>query len=746
MATIALVTDKPMPRVRLQFTATIFVSSFLLFLVQPMIARLALPRLGGAPTVWNSAMLVYQALLLAGYGYSHFLGRLGTRVQAGVHLLLLLAAGLTLPIGLIDAAPAPNSNPFVWVPWLLLVSVGPLFFVISAQAPLLQRWFADIGDSDPYPLYAASNIGSFGGLLAYPLIVEPLLSVGQQRWLWSAAYAVLVVLVAACGLQASQASASRLPMEATAAPLSRRLIARWIMLAAVPSGLILSTTLHITTDILAMPLLWVVPLGVYLLSFSIAFSEQSRTKDAIIRLSPLLLLFGCLALFRDLNGLALLLCAVSILSLFAISVALHARLFELRPPAEQLTVFYLSMSVGGVLGGLFCALLAPMTFNWAYEHPLLLTAAAWLIRLPNPFATMARIWADRERGRRVATYLATLLGLLMLLGTNMFGAVHWQGADRIGIVGIVVVALASVGSRALFTLAAAALLITSGGWARAESSLTPGKMTRSFFGIYSIEDGAHHSRRLAHGTTVHGVQNLGSPEREKMETSYYAPPSGVGLAMQAASALFGPRARVSVVGLGAGTLACYAVPGQQWTFYEIDPAVVQIARDPARFTFLSRCAPSARIKIGDARLLLEREGAGSADLLVVDAFSSDSVPMHLLTREAFADYRRILSPRGLLLVHISNRYIELEPVVAAAARSENWASAMRRYRPTGAALARNEGPSDWVAMSPSSPTLAKLENRSPSYWTALAPRPGFRPWTDDHASVLPLIDWTGKRS
>ncbi|MFL6848142.1 MAG: hypothetical protein ACJ8EI_07205, partial [Sphingomicrobium sp.] len=321
---------------RLRFVATIFVGSFLLFLVQPMIARMALPRLGGAPSVWNSAMLVYQALLLAGYAYAHWLGRFEPPRQAIIHLAALVVAGLTLPIGLMAGNPPPDANPFLWVPWLLLLSIGPLFFVVSAQAPLLQRWFALTKSGDPYPLYAASNLGSFGGLITYPLLVEPLLPVGQQRWLWSLGYGLLVLLVGWCAIGLPKSS-GRHHQTADAEPApSARQIVQWILLAAVPSGLILSTTLHITTDIIAMPLLWVIPLGVYLLSFTIAFAAKRGPADTIIRLAPLILLLSCFAIFMDQPGLALVFCGVSIVNLFSVSVALHSRLFDSRPPARHL--------------------------------------------------------------------------------------------------------------------------------------------------------------------------------------------------------------------------------------------------------------------------------------------------------------------------------------------------------------------------------------------------------------------------
>jgi len=739
MVTIADEVEQVARSSRTRFVATIFVGSFLLFLVQPMIARMALPRLGGAPSVWNSAMLVYQALLLAGYAYAHWLGRFRPPRQAMIHVAALVLAGLTLPIGLMSGNPPPDANPFLWVPWLLLLSIGPLFFVVSAQAPLLQRWFALTKSGDPYPLYAASNLGSFGGLITYPLLVEPLLPVGQQRWLWSLGYGLLVLLVGWCAVGLPK-SAGRHHQEAEAGPApGARQIARWILLAAVPSGLILSTTLSITTDIIAMPLLWVLPLGVYLLSFTLAFAAKRGPADFVIRIAPLVLLLACFAIFMNQSWLALVFCGVSILNVFTASVALHSRLFETRPPAQHLTFFYLMMSVGGALGGLFCALVAPLIFDWTYEHLLLLAAAAWLMRTRSPFDRLVSLWDGSALARRLTAGGAMLVVILSLVGTGFFDIPYSSEANRVAGLVILAIAIVAIGNRALFACAVAALLMAAGGWQRLEYSSTPGKMTRSFFGIYSIRQGPNNSRLLVHGTTVHGVQNLGSPERERMATTYYVPSSGVGLAMAAREQLFGAGARIGLVGLGTGTLACYARPGEQWTIYEIDPAVVGIARDPKRFTFLSRCNPGAPIKIGDARLLIEGERPATADLLVVDAFSSDAVPMHLLTREAFADYRRLLSPSGLLLVHISNRYLDLMPVVAAAAADGNWQARLRSYRPDRAHMRLNEYGSDWIALSQSPTTMDQLVRGGGGKWEALPARPGFRPWTDDHASVLSLI-------
>ena len=721
MATIAVARTNGLARHR--FTLTIFVGSFLLFLVQPMVARLALPRLGGASAVWNSAMLVYQALLLGGYAYAHLLGRLSPRRQAVTHLAAFALAGLILPIGLVDMNLPANANPFLWVPWLLLVSIGPLFFVVSAQAPLIQRWFAVSDGRDPFRLYAASNLGSFCGLFSYPLIVEPLMPLQSQTLLWSAGYIGLAALVAWCALALPRHSPEA--VREKSAPPSWRALTYWALVASVPSALILSTTLHLTTDIMAMPLLWVLPLGAYLLSFTFAFSDNARVANAIGWFAPILLLFSAGMVFVHPRGWAVELTVLAILTLFAVSVGLHRRLYESRPDADHLTAFYLALSVGGVVGGIFCALLAPLVFDWTYEHPILLVAAAAMLLAPTPFARIANLW-DGNRTARVLTAICIPLVLVLSLG-RVFDL------EDIALPAIWTIAILSIGNRPLYTVSLVALLLGSGGWDRIKASTEPGRVSRSFFGVYSIAD-TDNSRVITHGTTLHGIQNIGSPARERMTTSYYAPKSGVGLALGAADRMFGPSGRVGVVGLGAGTLACYARPGQQWLFYEIDPLVVGIARQEGQFTFLKRCLPDARVVVGDARISLAKAAPESADVLVIDAFSSDSIPIHLLTREAFDVYRRHLSPRGLLLVHISNRYLDLRPVLAAEAQAGGWQARFRFYEPTRRERDLSYAPSQWVALSRSEETIRAL----PGEWTAL-PRTDLRAWTDDHASVLPII-------
>lgn len=739
-------TGSPARLARPLFVITILTGSFLLFLVQPMVARMALPRLGGAPAVWNSAMLVYQALLLGGYAYAHGLGRIAPRWQAVVHLAVLVVAALWLPIGLMKMQLPADAQPAIWVPWLLGLSIGPLFFAISAQAPLLQRWFSISSEGqDPYALYAASNFGSFAGLIAYPLIVEPGLALWGQRALWTGGYVLVALLVAGCALTLRRAPDV---VAVEAAPASRApsadRVAHWILLALVPSGLMLATSTYITTDIVAMPLLWVLPLGLYLLSFTIAFATDRRPAELITRLAPIvILLFGGVLVSGN-QGMPYLNAGLALAMLFVVAVALHSAMYALRPAPDRLTGFYLAMSVGGALGGVFAALIAPLVFDWTYEYPILILAAGALAPQDFLLAPVARYWAANAQQRRIVVLATTLamVALIWLVLRNQASTPDGVSTIQGPVFAVVVaIGLLTIGARSAFVMALVGALIASGGYRSIQISLQPDARTRSYFGIYTvytIASGATPQvRQLKHGTTVHGTQLLGSPERERTPTAYYVPQSGVGQAMQAVPALYGDHARIGVVGLGSGTLACYARPGQDWRFYEIDPAIVRIARDTGQFTFLRRCLPNPRIEIGDARLNLLTEPGGSLDLLALDAFSSDSVPMHLMTREAFASYQRVLAPNGLLLVHISNRFLDLEPVVSAAAVAGGWHAARLVYFPVPGA-APGGTPSLWVALSHDESKIAALRARNAA-WRPLPHYPGFTAWSDDYSTILPLI-------
>jgi SAM-dependent methyltransferase len=733
------------------FVLTILVGSFLLFQVQPMVARMVLPKLGGAPAVWNSAMLVYQALLLGGYAYAHWLGRFTVRRQAVIHLALFLVAALWLPIGIAQIAPPGPGQEALWVPLLLLASIGPVFFVVSAQAPLMQRWFAaDSRAGDPYYLYAASNLGSFAGLISYPALVEPTLPLAAQSWGWTAGYALLLLLVAASAAARwhghAEVAESAGGSEDEARPTWRRQI-HWLLIAAVPSGLMLSTTTHLTTDIVAMPLLWVLPLGLYLLSFVIAFSTMERPVQIITLIAPVALLaIGGLGLLSSGGG-SMMVALASLAMLFIVATALHGYLYHLRPATRHLTLFYLIMSAGGVLGGLFAALFAPLIFDWVYEHPLLILAAAMLVPLPALFPWDKWLGLEAKTARALA---------VLFVAIAAFGAWHmaesWTGrldaATAPWGIAILAIGMLVIGWRWAYVPVLALLMIGVGGWDTIQESFT-GARVRSYFGVYTVTDYPEsNQRRLAHGTTLHGLQRTDAAHRRD-PTTYYGHQSGVGLTLDKADTLAGPEASIGIVGLGAGTLACYRKPGQQWTIFEIDPVMVDIARDPAKFTFLSDCAGDTPIVIGDARLQIAKQPAGRFDIIVIDAFSSDAIPLHLLTKEAIGIYARALKPDGILLIHISNRFFGLEPVLAEEARARRWTAAIRMDPgPVGDEYGDLTG-SNWVALTATPQRMQQLtggirprkDSRDLDAWVPLAARPNFERWTDDYASTLPVLFW-----
>lgn len=723
------------------FMATILAGSFLLFLVQPLVARMALPLLGGAPNVWNSAMLVYQALLLAGYGYAHWLGAMPFRRQATIHLALFAVAALWLPISLAQLPPPKPGWEALWVPGLLALTIGPVFLLVSAQAPLMQRWFAaNPAAGEPWGLYAASNLGSFTGLIAYPLLAEPLLSLRAQSWTWTAGYALLIALAVLAAASrwrvAETAPATEADWSEQGEAIGWRRIVLWLALAAVPSGLMLSTTTHLTTDIFAMPLLWVIPLGLYLLSFVVSFSDRRRVAWAVTVSTPFIMVLagGMAMVSRDSGTMSL--AASSVLLLFVVCVSLHGRLYDSRPEPRRLTLFYFVMSAGGALGGLFTALIAPLVFDWVWEHPLLVLAAAAL--LPRQYLFDLRAMPEVEPRLRLLA-LGAMLALAAFMIWQMYQLPFDESANGVRslyALGVAILGVLIVPWRTAFVALMLALMLVQGGLDTIEAS-REGLRSRSYFGVYTVRDyPSRELRMLTHGTTLHGQQST-NPALRRSPSTYYGPTSGVGLALRNAQTLFGKGARIGVVGLGTGTLACYNQPGETWRFFEIDPTVLGYSRN-GTFTYLSDCAPDAKVVIGDARLELAREPKGSLDVLAVDAFSSDAIPLHLLTDEAMGVYLDVLSPRGLLLIHISNRFIDLEPALAAAARRRGLLAMVRTDDPTGDDLLTG---SVWVLMTRNYDELAAVQRLSgDAKWYGLAD-PAKHAWTDDHASILPYVKW-----
>jgi hypothetical protein len=739
-------------RTRLLFTLTVFVSALLLFLIQPLFGRKVLPLLGGAPGVWNTAMVFYQALLLVGYCYAHFIRRISPRAQLITHVALLAAAALTLPIGIAEGYPEPGTvAPFLWLMGLFAVSIGLPFLVVSTHAPLLQRWFSGSGDPsahNPYFLYAASNLGSMLALIAYPLGFEPLLSLAEQAAIWSLGFVLLAGLVTLCGLTLLRQPAATVDVIAapTSPPIAWLTRIRWLLLAAVPSGLLLAVTTMITTDIMAMPLLWMIPLILYLLTFVVVFAEKPWINHATaIAIAPGALMAAAMFSMVGATSIAVTLLCLALLAFFLITLACHGELVATRPSADRLTEFYIWMSAGGVVGGLFTALAAPSVFNGVFEYPLLLVVAALVL----PAGPRARQITARFSGKRTPVWLWDLILPIVALTLSLAVAADQATGDASGslalqgavcLTAMLVLTMMSRGRPVRFALHLAACCLALGGWMRVWGLDTVKFQDRSFFGVYSVKDYPDlQVRVLSHGTTTHGAQSL-LPEYKNEPQTYYARESGVGQVLQAAETLY-PAGRIAAVGLGAGTIACYAKPGQSWSFYEIDPLVVSVAKNPRLFNYLSDCTPTARMVVGDARLTLSHEATGSLDVLVVDAFSSDAIPLHLITSEAFALYADRTTNNGIILLHISNRHLDLEPVVARAAVAQGLATRSLWFDPGENPKGLVKTPSRWIALAKSESRLGAVLAATPAGaqgWTPLATKPG-RVWTDDYANLLAAL-------
>lgn len=715
------------------FAGTLFVSSALLFLIQPWCGKMVLPLLGGSPVVWNTCMVFFQAGLLGGYAYAHAgPSFLGLYRHALVHLLFLGLALFLLPVSLpADTDNLAQSAPFFWLFRVLLVGVGIPFILVASSGPLLQRWFAQTGSiraRDPYFLYAASNLGSLMGLLAYPFLVEPTFSLVEQQTGWTVGYGILATLTLVCAVPlflARNKEESAPTLEEKASPHPGWPVRwRWLVLALVPVSLMLSVTTYLTTDIAAIPLLWVLPLGLYLLTYTLAFAErQVLPRSVVVRWLPLVLLLLAVILLSQAAEPVWLLVAVNLSGLFWIALACHGELAHTRPPAKFLTGFYLWLAFGGILGGLFNALLAPVLFHSVAEFPLMLVLAA-LIR-PTDKSEKAWSWNDLILPLGLGLSTAGLILLIRTLGLE---------TDRLGLVLILPPAALAcylmTHHRWRFGLGLAALLLAGslyqGIYGQIEDRL------RSFFGVHRItRDGAGEFRYLVHGNTVHGQQRLG-PDGGSDPLTYY---HREGPAGQFFRALQGdPRLqKVALVGLGTGALAAYAQPGQHWTFFEIDPAVIHLARDAGWFNYLKQSAGKIDVVEGDGRLSLARTGE-KFGVIVLDAFSSDAIPLHLLTREALQVYRDHLEPNGLLLVHISNRFLDLEPVLANLAADAQPPMVGRMYQDLAKDEAKGKFPSEWVALANHPGDLAKLP-----LGTTLRPHSEKRVWTDDYSNLFQAL-------
>ncbi|GKQ54882.1 spermidine synthase [Bradyrhizobium sp. Ce-3] len=729
------------------YTAAIFVSALLLFSVQPLFTKMVLPRLGGSPAVWSVAMVFFQSLLLGGYAYAHLLMKLNSRVvPVAVHLVLLVVALATLPLSIRSGwGEPPTSGYAIWLLGLFVVSIGLPFFALAANNPLLQAWFVRTGHPngpDPYFLYASSNIGSFLALLSYPVLLEPMFTLRTQNLIWTSGYGLLIVLIAGCGVlllrSPADAGARNMQVDDADAPApSWSLRARWIFLAAVPSGLLIAVTAHISTDVAAAPLLWVLPLSLYLLTWVLVFQSRPLLPHKwMLLLQPLAIAGVVILLAVGGEQNLLLTLGGHQLCFFIIAMACHGELARTRPAAKYLTGFYVALSFGGMIGGLFAGLIAPFTFSWVAEYPILLALAA-LCRPPGGAERLPR-WSAWYW-----PFLAVLAVGLIAPSYSAGDIFNWLDDHRVWVIGAVgvlsaLLALALNANRwKIFATVAVALVVL-----RAYPS-DDGRVetVRSFFGVHKIvvtPNGQYHV--LMHGTTIHGAEKFknddGTPVTGRPEPiSYYHKDGGIGQAITAIRERKGAPLKVAVIGLGSGTLTCASQPGEDWRFFEIDQSMVDTARDPKYFTYIQNCEPNLKPVIGDARLTFAREPDGVYDLIIVDAYSSDAIPIHLATEEAMAIYKQKLAPQGAVVMHVSNRHLELASVVVGIADANDMKSWV---------YSEDSGRDNEYIFSTSVVVSAREDAdvgklASSDVWTETDANEKQRVWTDDYSNVLGAV-------
>ncbi|WP_340645847.1 fused MFS/spermidine synthase [Phenylobacterium sp.] len=731
------------------FAVTIFASASLVFLVEPMIAKLVLPMLGGGPSIWNTSLAFFQTALLAGYGYAHLLQRVGSiRMQAGIHLVALVLAALALPLHVTGVFGAPSSqHPALWLLGVMTVSIGAPFAVLSATAPLVQAWHARTlhagSGSEPYVLYAASNLGSLIALLAYPILVEPLFSLRGQALGWSLGYGGFILLMGAlmyfvtrtAGQSAVVADA---PQDLAAVPTWRNRLT-WVALAAIPSSLMMGVTTHLTTDVASAPFIWVVPLALYLVTFIIAFSAKPAMSEATTLILQAAAVAACASILPFKSSSLLLQLFIHLSAFFLTALMCHQALVARRPTPTHLTQFYLWMSFGGVVGGGFNAFLAPVIFNNVWEYPLVLALAC-----------LVRPWGEGpvERWRWVTFALGCVAAVAAPLATFAAYSGEIGRAQVLGMTGhdlmlmLVKVALAAavicaflVRRRGIVFFGIITIISLAAEGAGDKVDVL--KSWRSFFGVVrqselQLPRLGGTVRMLSHGTTLHGAQAQDRRWRCR-PLVYYAPETPIG---QVFSQRLGgkPPQRIGAVGLGTGAVAAYTRPGDHLTFFEIDPLVIRVATDPANFSYTTECAKGqVDYVLGDARMTLAKQPRDQFDVLLIDAFSSDSVPAHLLTVEAMRGYLTRIKPDGVLVLHLSNRNLELlNPAMAVA------------YAAGGEALQQRHDAAKNSPMLWESSEDVLIVGRNEKALAAFAADPRWKPtepvlvkpWTDDYTNLV----------
>ncbi|KAF3983703.1 MAG: fused MFS/spermidine synthase [Methylococcales symbiont of Hymedesmia sp. n. MRB-2018] len=716
-----------------------------MFVLQPMFGKTLLPFLGGAPAVWNTCMVVYQTLLFLGYLYAHYLSsRLNQQRQIQIHTVVIAISLIALPLALPEHIIPPTDNdPTLWLMAMLLMTIGLPFFIVTTTSPLLQKWFAETGhhtSDDPYYLYAASNAGSMIALLSYPFLIEPNIGLMDQSSIWSLAYGLLCVLIIGCGMTIWHRHKTSLDIDLSGeaststadsvAELSWQTKLHWLALALVPSSLLLGLTNFISTDIASAPLLWIIPLVLYLLTFVLVFSKWAdKIHPVMLAVQAVVLLPFIAFCFVDPAALPFWLnLIIHLIAFFLAVMVCHGELAKHRPHTQHLTTFYLIMSFAGMLGGMFNTFVAPFIFNAVYEYPIMIIATLML----RPGIITQKL------GKHIL--FPTLL-LCSGMGIYLFSDSLSQTIIYSATNALILLAGFSYTFRSqpitLSLLTAVILFFTLGIQYLMSNTLY---QQRSFFGVLSVRESVlmnennrpERYHELFHGTTKHGAQRLAT-HLQTTPLTYYSRPGPMGQLFK----LFDSQNHdweIGAVGLGAGTLLCYAKPQQHWTLYEIDPLVIEVAENPKYFSYLKRCSQNSTMVLGDARLSLANEKDQYFDLLIMDAFSSDSVPTHLLTREAMALYFAKLKPNGILAFHITNRHLEIKKVISDHASHLKLSALIQEYKP------QKQKPlviaTDWVVMARKPETLNTLAQSRLGNWQKLPLYFDIKPWTDDFTNII----------
>ena len=747
---------------------TIFLSAFLLFWVQLLLGKYILPWFGGAAAVWTTCMLFFQVLLLGGYAYAHWLSNMKSRAQAFLHCAVVVSSLLLLGfLAVIWNSPiTPSSNwkpqgadhPVFQIVTLLSISVGLPFFVLSSTGPLLQAWYWRVyGSGSPYRLYSLSNLGSFLLLLAFPALFEPGMTLKSQAWLWSSAYLVFAISVMYSALQGVQSSRQEIDSQEVASTDSaggarpgkgRYLL--WGSLSACASILFLATTNQICQDIGVVPLLWIVPLGIYLLTFVICFEhDRWYSRTWFHPAFGLAIWAACYVLYDGARNSILAQIGIYVIVLFICCMVCNGELARTKPQPVFLTSYYLTVAVGGALGGIFVAAAAPHIFKgfWEYQMGLWMAAVLLLVILVRDKES----WLYRTKfGSPVVVAVAALLpeSAAVTGVTKNKPAIHLTAIVALALIAYALSNRQKTGSSmareksapvyCTVALLIVALMLGSTAFARARNAI---QASRSFYDVLSVrpqdmDDPARAAYSLVHGRVVHGFQLRAEADR-RTPTAYFGRTSGVGVAIRHAASLTRGNLRIGDVGLGVGTIAAYGKAGDIVRFYEINPDVIRIASDRKYFSYLSDSPARIEVIPGDGRLSLEREleqhEQNDFDILVIDAFNGDAVPVHLLTLEAFGIYiRHLKKPSGILCINITNGYLDLKPVVFSAARSLGLRAVLVHSDGDGRATLRN----DWVLLSDNSPEVdaaARGTGGDATYVRTI------HPWTDDFSNLIQIV-------